>query len=58
MVVRAGNTAEESLESYARRLVAGCTWKPAQVAGRNLPELEKKIKELEKMIARLLAEKV
>ena len=34
MVARAGNTAEESLESYARRLVAGCTWKPAQVAGR------------------------
>ncbi len=30
----------------------------AQVAGRNLPELEKKIKELEKMITRLLAEKV
>jgi UDP-3-O-[3-hydroxymyristoyl] glucosamine N-acyltransferase len=30
----------------------------AQVAGRNLPELEKKIKELEKQIARLMAEKV
>ena len=34
MVVRANNSAEESLESYARRLLAGCAWKPAQVAGR------------------------
>lgn len=37
MVVRSGPAAEESLESYARRLLVGCTWKPAQVNGAKTP---------------------
>jgi hypothetical protein len=34
MVVNSGPASEEGLESYARRLVMECAWKPAQVDGR------------------------